>query len=359
MGDIILIHLKNKDKQTVLNGIEKLKANPNVIFAEPDGLYNRHVFPNDPYYRQLWGLEKIKAPLAWKYSKGSDEVVVGVVDSGIDYNHPDIKNNMWVSQEGEYGWDFLNNDSYCVDATGHGTHVAGTIGAIGNNAIGIAGVCWHIKIASLKIGNRFFDLASAIAAIDYANENNILILNNSWGGRNYSPSLKYAIQQYKGLFITSAGNSGTNNDNFPDYPSCYGSDNIISVAASNQYDELAPFSNYGAQSVDIAAPGTDILSLSLNDEYTYQIGTSMAAPHVAGAAALLKSYMPDLTVLGIKSIILASADKHPNFYGKILSGGILNVSAIIEMAKSIGLSHNPSGSIYPPAHNVPNAQNTH
>jgi subtilisin family serine protease len=253
-----------------------------------------------------------------------------VVDSGIDHHHPDIRNNMWASQDGRYGWNFLDDNGDAMDATGHGTHVAGTIGAVVNNFIGIAGVSLHVKIASLKIGNHTFDLASAIAAIDYANQNNIPILNNSWGGHYYSPSLKHAIEQYDGLFVASAGNYGADNDYFFDYPTSYGSDNIISVAASNQNDHLASFSNFGVESVDIAAPGTDILSLAPNGGYDYQKGTSMAAPHVAGAAALLKSYRPDLSALDIKSIILSSVDKHPHFYGKIRSGGVLNIKAMLE-----------------------------
>ncbi|MCL2603158.1 MAG: S8 family serine peptidase [Defluviitaleaceae bacterium] len=332
MGDIILVYLRGKNKQAVIDAIGKITANPNVIFAEPDCIYECHVIPNDPYHKYLWGLEKIKAPSAWGYSTGSEGVVIGVVDSGIDYNHPDIKDNMWVTQNGQHGWDFLDNNDDPMDMTGHGTHVAGIAGAVGNNSIGISGVCWNVKVASLKIGNHVFNLASAIAAIDYANENDIPILNISWGGRYFSQSLKYAIDLYNGLFVVSAGNYGSNNDDIPDYPACYDSDNIIAVAASDQYGELAPFSNYGAVSIDIAAPGTDILSLSLNGGYDYQWGTSMAAPHVAGAAALLKSHMPDLTISDVKSIILSSADKYPNLDGKILSGGVLNISEMIETA---------------------------
>ena len=342
MGYVILVYLKDKDKLTVINAIEKLMTNPYVVYAEPDYLFNTHVIPNDQYFEYLWGAKKIRSPLAWNYTTGSNSVVVGVTDSGIDHNHPDMSDNMWVSPNRRYinGWNFTNNSNNSMDMTGHGTHVAGTIGAVGNNYIGITGICWNVKIAALRIGCIFMNLAAAIAAIDFSNTNTIPILNNSWGGRQYSPILKNAIEQYDGLFIVSAGNCGTNNDFIPDYPASYDSDNIISVAATNQCDALAPFSNYGAKSVDIAAPGTDIFSTSLNGEYSYHSGTSMSAPHVAGAAALLKSYMPFLTALEIKNIILSSADKYPNLDEKVLTGGILNVHAMLETVTKKSITGN-------------------
>lgn len=337
MGDVIVVQLKANDKASVINAVDKLLMNPYVAYAEPSYLIDMHIIPNDPYFRLLWGMEKVGSTMAWDYATGSADVVVGVLDSGIDYEHPDIKNNMWISQNGKYinGWNFFNENNNPMDRTGHGTHVAGTIGAAGNNYIGITGICWNLQVASLRIGHILMSLQAAIAAIDFANKHNIPILNNSWGGRYYSPILKYAIEQYDGLFIASAGNYGTNNDFFPDYPSSYDSDNIISVAATNQYDALAPFSNYGVKSVDIAAPGTDIFSLSLDNEYSYQSGTSMSAPHVAGAAALLKSYMPFLTALEIKNIILSSVDKLPNLEGKVLTEGMLNINSMIETANRL------------------------
>lgn len=340
MGDVILIYLKNKEKIEVINAIGKLSNNQYVVYAEPDYLYEPDVIPNDPDFGKLWGMQNIKSPLAWNYTTGNCHVVVGVLDSGIDSKHPDLKDNLWFSSDGLFfnGWNFIDNNCDPTDVTGHGTHVAGTIGAVGNNAIGVTGVSWNVQLASFKIGDNRIDLAAAISAIYFASMKNIPILNNSWGGRTYSPILKYAIEQYDGLFIASAGNSGSNNDLLPSFPASYNSDNIISVAASTPENTLSSFSNYGIQSVDIAAPGTNILSTSLNGEYSYKNGTSMAAPHVAGAAALLKSYMPFLSTFELKYIILLSSSKSINLSGKVLTGGILNVDSMIKLANFLFLS---------------------
>lgn len=328
--NIILIYLKDKDPVTVIEAVKKLSVSPYIIYAEPDYIEEMHLVSNDPLYKYLWGIKKINTPLAWNYTTGSSEVVVGVIDTGIDYNHQDITENMWISPNKKlfYGWNFADNNDNSIDTDGHGSHVAGTIGAVGNNGIGITGVCWNVRVASLKFG---LDIASAIAAIDFANSFNIQILNASWGGRAYSYTLKYAIEHYNGLFIASAGNNGANNDIEPIYPASYDSDNIISVAATDPYDTLARFSNYGVESVDIAAPGTDILSLDLDGGYSPLNGTSMAAPHVAGVAALLKSYLPSISTSSLKNIILSSVNRNINLEGKILTGGLLDVNAMFEL----------------------------
>lgn len=333
IGDILLVYLLNKGKEAVLDAVQTLSGNPCVAFAEPDYRETLHIVPNDPLYHQLWGLHRIRAPKAWNVSTGSTNIAVGVIDTGIDYRHPDIRRNMWVSPNGCLcnGWNFAQNNRSSLDVDGHGTHVAGTIGAVGNNAAGITGVCWNVKVVSMKFG---LDTASAIAAIDFANRYRIPILNASWGGRYYSRSLKYAIEHYYGLFVASAGNNGTNNDDDPLFPASYRGDNIISVAASTPEDVLSGFSNFGVKNVDIAAPGTDILSLGLNGTYRPKNGTSMAAPHVAGAAALLKSHFPSLPACQIKDIILSSAAQLPSLTGKVLSGGILDVGAMFERANS-------------------------
>lgn len=330
IGDILLVVLLNKSKSAVIDAVEKLSDHPCVAFAEPDYRENLHVAPNDPLYRQLWGVQRIGAPLAWNYSTGSSGVAVGVIDTGIDYRHLDIRRNMWVSPDTRLrnGWNFAQNNNNSIDVDGHGTHVAGTIGAVGNNQIGITGVCWDVKVVSMKFA---LDVASALESIDFAIRFHIPVLNASWGSRHDSRSLKYAIDQYDGLFIASAGNDGTNNDSDPVYPASYSGSNIISVAASTPDNTLARFSNYGMRSVDIAAPGTNILSLDLYGAYSPKNGTSMAAPHVAGAAALLKSYSPDLSAAQLKNIILSSAVRLPAFTGRVLTGGMLNVKAMFDL----------------------------
>lgn len=329
--NIVLIYLKDKNPRAVTNAVAKLSSSPYIVYAEPDYIEEMHIISNDPLYNQLWGIQKINAPLAWDYTTGDSSISVGVIDTGIDQNHPDIRENMWTTWNGRliYGWNFADNSSDSMDLDGHGSHVAGTIGAVGNNRIGITGVCWQVRVAALKFG---LDVASAIAAIDFANYYKISILNASWGGRAYSQALKDAIDQYDGLFVASAGNDGTNNDVDPMYPASYDCKNIISVAAVDPYDTLARFSNYGLKTVDIAAPGTNILSLDLAGEYSPLNGTSMAAPHVAGAAALLKSSMPNISTITLKRIILSSAMENPELKGKILTGGILDMETMFKLA---------------------------
>lgn len=329
--NIVLIYLKDKNPHAVTNAVAKLSSSPYIVYAEPDYIEEMHIISNDPLYNQLWGIQKINAPLAWDYTTGDSSISVGVIDTGIDQNHPDIRENMWTTWNGRliYGWNFADNSSDSMDLDGHGSHVAGTIGAVGNNRIGITGVCWQVRVAALKFG---LDVASAIAAIDFANYYKISILNASWGGRAYSQALKDAIDQYDGLFVASAGNDGTNNDVDPMYPASYDCKNIISVAAVDPYDTLARFSNYGLKAVDIAAPGTNILSLDLAGEYSPLNGASMAAPHVAGAAALLKSSMPNISTITLKRIILSSAMENPELKGKILTGGILDMETMFKLA---------------------------
>jgi len=337
--DIVLIKLKNKKKEAVIEALRICRQNPHVLYAEPDCLMHLDIIPNDPHMNALWGMRKIKIPSTWNRFIGSPDAVVGVVDSGIDYNHKDLSDNMWIDQSGEgiCGWDFFYDDYDPMDKNSHGTHVAGIIGAVGNNGIGVVGVNWNVKMVALKItGNSSAICASAaIKAVEYAIDKEIPILNNSWGGRIYCESLKDAIEQYHGLFIASAGNNGLDNDIYPHYPASYECDHIISVAATGHNDNLTSFSNYGAATVDIAAPGAEIYSSLLNNGYGFKSGTSMAAPHVTGAAALLKGYRPDLTALEIKDIILSSAVKVHSLSGKVLTGGMLNVNAMFEVAGSL------------------------
>ena len=287
------------DASTLTRVMERLNRDSRVEYAEPNFyLYasETQVPPDDPYFEQLWGLHNtgqeangstgtedadIDAPEAWEITTGSAGVVVAVIDTGVDYNHPDLENNIWINPgeiNGEAGvdddgngyvddlrgWDFVKNDNAPVanDGSGHGTHVAGTIAAEANNATGVVGVSWSTKIMAIRFLNAYGtgDTANAILAMEYANANGADVINNSWGGGAYSQALKDVIDSSPAFVVCAAGNSGTDTDITPHYPSSYDSANIISVAATDNHDNLASFSNYGQTSVNVAAPGTDIFS---------------------------------------------------------------------------------------------------
>ncbi|MCL2195187.1 MAG: S8 family serine peptidase [Oscillospiraceae bacterium] len=323
IAQIVLLHLRNQDEMAVLNAIDTLNARPDVVFAEPDYVEYPHLMPNDPLFHDLWGMEAIHAPHAWDVATGNTQVIVGVLDSGIDDSHPDLCANIATG----------TGDFNGRDQDGHGTHVAGTIGAVGNNHTGCTGVCWRVGLANFRLGGRVFDTARAISAIDFARQAKLPILNNSWGGRGYSRALRLAIAQYDGLFVASAGNNGTNNDTRPMYPASYDSPNIISVASTTPNNTLSSFSNFGARSVDIAAPGSNIISTDIGDTYSPMSGTSMAAPHVAGVAALVKSVNPAITTAELKQVLMQSARQLPALQGRVLSGGIVDARAALEAAR--------------------------
>lgn len=301
-----LHHVKLPKQMSVEEAVRKYKQDPSVEYAEPN--YLVHAFattPDDTSYGLLWGLNNtndkdIDAPEAWDITTGSDSVIIAVIDSGLAYNHPDFADNIWENtaelngtlnndddgngyDDDFYGWDFIDNDGYPLDLNGHGTHVAGTIAAQGNNGQGITGVMWNAKIMPI----RFLGLtgsgstSDAIAAIQYAYENGARIINNSWGSEWNSASLKNIIDLYSdALFIFSAGNTGGDNDddisNNPIYPASYDSPNIISVAATDSNDALASFSCYGSTRVDLAAPGVGILSSV--PQYSYGAPTTVYPP---------------------------------------------------------------------------------
>lgn len=280
--------VKIPDDMSVEDAIAQYKNDPDVEYAEPNYILRAlATIPNDTNFTNLWGLNQasdadIDAPEAWDITQGSSSVVVAVIDTGVAYNHPDLAANIW-SNSGETncsdgidndgngyiddcrGWNFLDNSNDPTDYNSHGTHVAGTIAAIGNNGNGITGVMWNAQIMPLRfLGvSGSGDTANAVSAIMYAADNGARIINASWGGGGYSQALYDAINYARGknvLFVAAAGNSGTNNDTTPFYPASYNLDNIISVAATTQTDVLASFSNFGATSVDLAAPGVNIYS---------------------------------------------------------------------------------------------------
>ena len=367
------------------DAIAAYESNPDVLYVEPDYRISLSpiettgrsvevrslqisaaIYPNDPGFSDQWGLRNtgqapfygtpgadISAPLAWSATTSSPSVTVAVVDTGVDYNHPDLAANIWRNtaetlngkdDDGNgyiddiRGWNFVANSNDPMDDNGHGTHCAGTIAAIGNNGVGIAGVAWNVKIMPLKFldskGSGY--TSDAISAILYANRMGVPIISNSWSGTAYSQSLSEAIDASSAVVICAAGNIGANSDTTPQYPGAYISSNIISVTATNYHDQLAPFSNYGVVSVDLAAPGVDIYSTAHSGQYKSLSGTSMAAPYVTGVVALIKSQNPSMNTAQIKSRILGNVDIISSLSGKVATGGRLNA------AKALGVSPTPT-----------------
>lgn len=331
--------------------ISAYQAQGNVEYAQHDFRIQVAATPNDPKFSSLYGMTKIAAPTAWDRTTGSPSIVVGVIDTGIDYNHPDLAANIWrnsreipgnsIDDDGNgyrddvQGWDFANNDSNPMDDNGHGTHVAGTIGAVGNNSVGVAGVAWNVKLMPLKFltASGSGAVSGAISAINYAVQNGAKILNNSWGGGGYSTALSDAISRARAagvIFVAAAGNEANNNDVNPAYPATYNFDNVVSVAATDSNDRLASFSNYGATTVDIAAPGVGILSTTPNNTYSSFSGTSMATPHVAGAAALVWAANPSMTYTQVIQRLYQSVDVVAGLNGKVATSGRLNVGRAVQ-----------------------------
>ncbi len=339
-----------------------LQSSPCVAAYELDVMQEIQATPNDPGYSSLWGLRNtgqvgghagadIDAEAAWEISTGSRDIVVGVIDTGVNYNHPDLRDNMWRNPgeiagngldddrngfvDDVFGYDFVNNDGDPMDDHGHGSHCAGTIGATGDNGMGVAGVNWSSSIMALKFlsaSGRGY-ISDAVRAVNYATMMraqygvNVRVTNNSWGGGGYSSAMAGAIQasNHAGiLFVAAAGNSGSDNDRWGHYPSSYNLPNVLAVAATDPSDNLASFSCYGATSVDLAAPGVWIYSTVANSGYSWYSGTSMATPHVAGVAALGWSVAPEATVAEMRAAILEGVEPLPSLAGKVVTGGRLN-----------------------------------
>lgn len=313
----------------------------------------------DPDLSKTWGISKIGADVAWRKQRGGKSVIVAVIDSGVDYNHPDLAGNIWrnpkaappvstgVDANGSrivgdvIGWDFVQNDGLPFDQTGHGTHVAGTIGAVGRNGMGVSGISQQVSILAVRFldASGRGDTAAAIKAIDYAVSRGAKILNNSWGGKGgYNRALKDAIARAEAagvLFVASAGNEGTDNDRAPSYPAAFADlPNVISVAATTATDNMASFSNYGRATVHVGAPGVSVYSLKPGGGFQYMSGTSMASPHVAGAAALLWAQFPNATYAEIKRRLIDSGDRLPSLAGRTISGRRINVQRALERRES-------------------------
>jgi subtilisin family serine protease len=376
--------------------IDYFRNDPNVLDVHPNYIYHFHRTPNDEYFDQLWAMKNtgqevnnksgtagadINATKAWDVSTGSKDYVVAILDTGVDYEHEDLKANIWSNsaecngQTGVdddnngytddcHGYDFAGNDDGDNDADPmpdtpvddyghyHGTHVAGTIGATGNNIVGVTGVNWKVTLLPVKIFRPNGDgyESDILEALDYVaalkkSGVNIVAVNASYGGSDHDPTMRDAIAAIGDLgilFIASAGNDGADNDQSDSYPANYDLDNIIAVAATDQNDRLASWSNYGRTTVDLAAPGDNIYSTYPRDssgtsQYAYMAGTSVAVPHVAGAVALvgeaLSSKISDgdakTRAMIVKRHILANVDRLADLDGKVLTGGRLDLGAAV------------------------------
>lgn len=335
------------------------QALPEVEYAEPnyeitiDQAGNNPPTPNDQPYKEQWALADASVPQAWATTKGNGEIVVAVLDSGVEYTHADLSNNIWTRPanlpayrdqdlgtiDDVHGYNAVDNDGDPLDQNGHGTFCAGVIGAECGNNMGVCGVNWKVQIMPLKFINAggFGYLADAVEAINYAIDRqragvNLRVINASWGLNEPSRALEDVIRKASEagiLFVAASGNNGTNNDASPHYPASYNSANIISVAATDRNDALAPGSNFGVKSVQIAAPGQDILTTALGNEYEKRSGTSLAAPLVAGVAALVLSAHPGLSVEQLRRLLLETADKSRTLRGKVSSGGRVNAAKAV------------------------------
>jgi thermitase len=373
-GLAVIDDLDNEDVQKLVSEYSSLSdvsyAEPNVTIKLDDPIQKDEAYvsdgvlrsaalegaPNDPLFNDQWALNNLggdggkeRADLdaieAWKTTKGSEDVVVAVLDSGVDYTHEDLVGNMWIRpanvpeyQDDELGTvndinGFNADDKQTdpMDDNGHGTHCAGIIGAEGDNGIGVSGINQHVKIMPLKFLGRMGNgsTAAAIEAINYVVDRkqhgvNVRIISASWGSNSNSKALEDAIRAAGDagiLFVAAAGNDGSNNDRWRHYPSNYNLPNLISVAALDRADSMASFSNFGIKTVHVAAPGKAILSTWLGDGYREASGTSMATPYVSGVAALVIASEPSISMAELRKRLLSTVDKLPALNGKVSSGG--------------------------------------
>lgn len=374
-GEVLRLQLP--ESLTTKEALAKLAKDPRVEYAVPNEIVYLDEMdgevpadgagegpdadgrkPND-LDTKLWGLHNkgqnrgtvdadIDAPEAWLKTTGSNDVVVAVIDTGVDYNHPDLKDNMWtntgeipgdgIDNDGNgviddvYGYNAYADDGDPMDGHSHGTHCAGTIAAQGNNRQGISGVAWDAKVMAVKIFDDSGKTSSdaILRGILYATENGARITSNSWGGGRKNNLIKEAFEKSAAFHVMAAGNNGRNVDWRENYPSGYEMKNSISVAATDRNDKLANFSNYGKKEVDIAAPGVQTYSTTPNGRYGYKSGTSMATPHVSGAAVLLVANEPEISNEELKKQLMDGAERLPSLRKKTVTEGRLNIANSLE-----------------------------
>ncbi|THB74063.1 MAG: hypothetical protein D6B28_02765, partial [Gammaproteobacteria bacterium] len=364
---------------SMLELLERFNNDPNVEYVEPNFIYRKLESPNDPKINELWAFNNsgqtggtpdsdIDLFEAWNYETGKESTIIAVIDSGVDYTHEDLKDNIWTNDDeiadngidddengfvdDVYGWDFGNRNNDPQDGDSHGTHVSGTIGGTANNGVGVSGVAWNVRIMPIRFLNDEGEgtVADAVDAIKYAVDNGAKIINASWGGPGASQAIKDAIEYAQAadvLFIAAAGNGdryGNGIDNDDDsgtilnpseanYPSSHDCPNILAVAATDHNDQLTGFSNYGLTTVDVAAPGYNILSTIPGNKYAAYNGTSMATPIVSGIAALVLSQDSSLSALDIKQRIMDTVDPIDNLQGKMVTGGRVNALSALHKNK--------------------------
>jgi len=357
------------DSQDIRAAVQGCQAHPAVQFVEPDYLYTAFEVPDDPRLAEQWALHNpdhadIDATQAWEVETGKRRIIVAVVDTGLDPTHPDLRDNLWRNpgETGDgretngrdddhngyvddvYGWDFVANAPLVRDDNGHGTHVAGIIAARGNNGVGTCGVAWETSLMPVRFLNAqgVGRASDAIAAILYAAANGARILNASWGGSARSQALEEAFEyarRHKVLVIAAAGNAGQDNDLYPTYPADFPFDNILSIAATDRDDHLAPFSNFGAQRVDLAAPGVDILAPFPGGTHRLLSGTSMAAPHVSGVAALVLAHRPGITWRQVMIRLVGGAEPLASLAQTTRSGARLNAYGALSNYPRVAFVH--------------------
>lgn len=384
-----LYKLKLTDKANLETTLKELNQNPDVEYAEPNYIYKVVDYvagtPSDPKFSLLWGLKNngnnepgkdgnptatvgaagadINATQAWEVQRGSKTIRVAVIDTGIDYNHPDLKDNIAVNVKEKngtagvdddgngyvddvYGYDFANNDADPMDGHSHGTHCAGTIGGVHNNQ-GVAGVMAEVSLVPVKFlsDSGSGSTEAAVLAIDYATKLGVNVMSNSWGGGGYSKALEDSIKAARDrgiVFVAAAGNDSANNDSTPHYPSSYELDNVISVASHTISDGLSSFSCYGRKSVHVAAPGSNILSTINNGGYAVYSGTSMATPHVSGTVGLLLSEIPTLSPAEVRARVIATSVPVRSYKGKTVSGGRINAYNLVTDTRPVRNEPDPS-----------------